>query len=108
MDQKMYIINKDEDDEMKVYCYKLSKVKTFVTYLMFFLTCGILRLIFHWIPHWFLYATSDKCDINEAEKVLITVSTQKCYKNSYFPVIQSKFNFNWHNAMSILKFSSFY
>ncbi|KAJ8958055.1 hypothetical protein NQ318_002065 [Aromia moschata] len=68
---RMYI-NKGQDDEMRLCCYKKSKLKTAVTYVGFILTGGILRLVFHWIPIWYLFATSDKCKIDEAETILIT------------------------------------
>lgn len=72
----MYI-NKGQDDEMEIFFFKTSKIKIVITYLVTVLTCGILRLIFHWIPHWYIFATCLKCPINEAEKVLIKVKNYK-------------------------------
>ncbi|KAF5303296.1 hypothetical protein FQA39_LY10035 [Lamprigera yunnana] len=65
-------INKDKDDQMDICGYKLSKIRMIVTYFFVILTCGLLRLLFHWIPHWLLKATCVPCPITEAEQVLIT------------------------------------
>ncbi|XP_018576718.1 probable cation-transporting ATPase 13A3 [Anoplophora glabripennis] len=79
-DGYMMYLNKGQDDEMQFCCYKRSTLKTAIVYLSFVLTGGILRLIFHWIPHWFLLATSEKCKINEAEMLLITEIYNKNHK----------------------------
>lgn len=47
---------------------------TVITWIIIFLTLGFLRLIFHWWPHWVLYAMFERCPLNEAERVLIIVS----------------------------------
>ncbi|XP_050315902.1 polyamine-transporting ATPase 13A3 isoform X2 [Anthonomus grandis grandis] len=69
-DSKMYI-NRGQDDEMEIFYYRTSQVRTALTYLGFVLTCGILRLVYHWIPHLYLFSTSVSCGIEEAEKILI-------------------------------------
>ncbi|KAJ8972853.1 hypothetical protein NQ317_010276 [Molorchus minor] len=79
-DEYIMHINKGQDDEMQLCCYKRSQVRTAVTYLSFILTGGILRLVFHWIPLWYLYATSLKCKIEEAEKILIIEIYNKRHK----------------------------
>lgn len=65
------ILNKDQEDEMFVYGYKKSKLRTFLCYISVILTLGILRLVMHWWSHWLLLATHKKCSLEEAEKVLI-------------------------------------
>lgn len=65
------ILNKEQEDEMFVYGYRKSKVRSFVCYLCIGLTLGILRLVMHWWSHWLLLATHKKCSLREAEKVLI-------------------------------------
>lgn len=67
------LINKGQDDQMEIFYYKPSQVKTALTYVGFILTCGLLRLIYHWEPHLYLYSTCVNCRINEAEKILIVV-----------------------------------
>ncbi|KAG5867045.1 hypothetical protein JTB14_022162 [Gonioctena quinquepunctata] len=79
-DEYTMYLNKDEEDEMQLVCYKKCKLKTVVTYFFFLLTVGVLRLVFHWIPHLYLYATARKCKIEEAEKVLITEIYNKKHK----------------------------
>ncbi|KAK4878700.1 hypothetical protein RN001_011206 [Aquatica leii] len=70
-DFKMYI-NKGKDDQMEVCGYKKNKLRLTVTYFFVVLTCGLLRLLFHWVPHWLLKATCVPCPVTEAEQVLIT------------------------------------
>nr|XP_023026840.1 probable cation-transporting ATPase 13A3 [Leptinotarsa decemlineata] len=70
-DEFTMYLNKGEDDEMQLVCYKESKFKLIVTHIFFLLTIGILRLIFHWIPHLYLYATSYKCKVEDADRVLV-------------------------------------
>ncbi|CAH1164827.1 unnamed protein product [Phaedon cochleariae] len=65
-------LNKGEEDEMELICFKRCKLKAILTYIFFGLTLGILRLVFHWVPHLYLYATSNKCKVEEAEMVMIT------------------------------------
>ncbi|KAF5281780.1 hypothetical protein FQR65_LT14527 [Abscondita terminalis] len=68
---KMYI-NKGKDDQMEICGYRKSKVKLAMTYFFIVLTFGLLRLLFHWIPHWLLKATCVPCPVTEAEQVLVT------------------------------------
>ncbi|XP_063927285.1 polyamine-transporting ATPase 13A3-like isoform X2 [Zophobas morio] len=66
----MYI-NKGQDDEMEICCFRTSRLKIVFTYLVTVLTGGALRLIFHWIPHWYVFATCNACGVGDAEKVLV-------------------------------------
>jgi P5-type ATPase cation transporter len=65
------ILNQDQEDEMFVYGYKKSTIRSFFCYLCIGLTLGLLRLILHWWSHWLLLATHKPCTLNEAEKVLV-------------------------------------
>ncbi|KAL1489432.1 hypothetical protein ABEB36_014327 [Hypothenemus hampei] len=67
---KMYI-NKGQDDQMEIFYYKKSLVKTALTYVGVFLTFGVLRLFYHWVPHLYLMSTCVNCKIKEAEQILI-------------------------------------
>ncbi|KAH1018274.1 hypothetical protein HUJ05_006079 [Dendroctonus ponderosae] len=69
-DYKMYI-NECQEDQMEIFYYRSSPVRTALTYLGFVLTLGILRLVYHWIPHLYLFSTSVSCKIGDAEKILI-------------------------------------
>ncbi|GLG93617.1 Cation-transporting ATPase [Gryllus bimaculatus] len=75
-------INIGEEDQMEVYGYKRHVTMTVITWLCIFCSGGILRLVFHWSPHWMLYATHKKCPLEAAEKVLVVEMFQgkhKCY-----------------------------
>lgn len=65
------ILNVDEEDEMFVYGYKKSRLRSFFCYLSVGLTLGLLRLIMHWWGHWLLLATHKPCSLEDAEKVLV-------------------------------------
>lgn len=65
------IINAGQEDEMIVYGYKRSKLKTGICYLFIALTVGLLRLIMHWWSHWLLLATHKACSLEDAEQVLV-------------------------------------
>lgn len=69
---KCMLINKGEPDEMKIYGYRRNMIRTILTYISFVLTLGISRLVLHWVPHWYLYATSSSCSVTQAQKLLIT------------------------------------
>lgn len=69
-------INKGEDDEMEICGYKRSLVKSCITFFFMVVSCGLIRLLFHWVPHWYLKATSVKCGFKDAETILITVSIE--------------------------------
>ncbi|CAO1416273.1 unnamed protein product [Diamesa hyperborea] len=65
------ILNLDEEDEMFVYGYKKSRLRSFFCYLSVGLTLGLLRLVMHWWSHWLLLATHKPCSLEDAEKVLV-------------------------------------
>ncbi|TPP55946.1 Cation-transporting ATPase [Fasciola gigantica] len=46
-----------------------------LVYTGYFLTFGILRLLFHWIPYWILLSTHSVCPLSQAENVLIVDSS---------------------------------
>ncbi|CAL8095253.1 unnamed protein product [Calicophoron daubneyi] len=51
--------------------YSISLVRSALIYVGYFFTCGILRLLFHWFPHWKLLATHTLCPLRQAQRVLI-------------------------------------
>lgn len=65
------ILNEDEDDEIIIYGYQRSTTKTFITWLAFILSAGLLRLFMHWRRHWLLLATHSPCGLDIAKKLLI-------------------------------------
>lgn len=54
--------------------YSFSHLRTTFVYTGFVLTCGLLRLVFHWFPHWMLMCMYNKCALMEAEKILVQVN----------------------------------
>lgn len=67
-------LNTDQDDQIEICGYKKSTIKTTLTYTFIILTVGILRLIYHWVPHWFLKSTCVPCHVKQAQYILVTVS----------------------------------
>ncbi|CAH8507851.1 unnamed protein product [Schistosoma intercalatum] len=51
--------------------YSFSHLRTTFVHTGFVLTCGLLRLVFHWFPHWMLMCMYNKCALMEAEKILV-------------------------------------
>ncbi|CAK9816814.1 Polyamine-transporting ATPase 13A3 [Anthophora quadrimaculata] len=76
-------IQTDQDEDMCVYGFEKSKLKSILTRISYILTIGWVRLFFHWYPQLHLYATHKRCSLNQATKLLITDNYQGKYK-SYF------------------------
>lgn len=51
--------------------YKFSYVRYICVIIGCVLSGGLLRLLFHWFPHWMLSCTHKSCDLSEANKVKI-------------------------------------
>ncbi|XP_003695012.1 probable cation-transporting ATPase 13A3 isoform X1 [Apis florea] len=64
-------INPGEEDQMEIYGYKRNKIFTVITWFLIIITGGLLRLVFHWIPHLMLLATHSKCQLETADTVLL-------------------------------------
>ncbi|KAK4877755.1 hypothetical protein RN001_010261 [Aquatica leii] len=69
--------------DLEFHGYKRNYYRTFITYLFYVITFGLLRLIFCYCPTWRLYATHSKCNLKIAERLLIVDLYQGLYK-SYF------------------------
>ncbi|KAK9506093.1 hypothetical protein O3M35_008091 [Rhynocoris fuscipes] len=75
-------INYGMDDQMEIQGYIKDKFRNCITWLFIILTVGSLRLVFHWWPHWMLYATHRPTSLEKADKVLVIERYQqkhKCY-----------------------------
>ena len=72
-------INVGEEDEMEIHGYHRSKIKSSVTYFFIFITIGILRLVYHWFPEWFLNCTHSKCSLESAKTVLVVVGNPRSF-----------------------------
>ncbi|CAH8576479.1 unnamed protein product [Schistosoma turkestanicum] len=51
--------------------YKFSYIRYFCVIIGCILSGGLLRLLFHWFPHWLLWCTHKTCELSEASKVKI-------------------------------------
>uniref|UniRef100_A0A915JP68 Cation-transporting ATPase n=1 Tax=Romanomermis culicivorax TaxID=13658 RepID=A0A915JP68_ROMCU len=59
------------NSRMQIWSYRNSKPKLLLTYALSILTCGLVRLIFHWKPTWRIALTCYGCSLKEAELILI-------------------------------------
>ncbi|KAH8860139.1 putative cation-transporting ATPase 13A3 [Schistosoma japonicum] len=64
-------ISEPDDTLVEITGYSLSRLRTILVYAGIVLTCGLLRLVFHWFPHWMLMCMNKKCSLMEAEKILV-------------------------------------
>ena len=54
--------------------YRLNKAKYYLSWVLYFLTVGLLRLLFYWLPHRMVQFTFSRCSLDHAEKVIMKVS----------------------------------
>uniref|UniRef100_A0A023F2U2 Cation-transporting ATPase n=1 Tax=Triatoma infestans TaxID=30076 RepID=A0A023F2U2_TRIIF len=85
-------INYGMDDQMEIKGFVKDKVRSCIIWIFIVLTVGTLRLVFHWWPHWMLYATHRPSSLDIAEKVLVIERYQqkhKCYHVKNIKIITS-------------------
>lgn len=80
MEHGVDYINPGREDQMEIYGYRHSVWLSGLTWFFIILTFGVLRLFFHWTPHWWLYATHKQCSLQTAQKVLLVEAFQKKHK----------------------------
>lgn len=57
---------------LEIVCrYKRNTAYTAATWFLIGITGGLLRLVFHWVPHLMLLATHSRCSLEQAEKILL-------------------------------------
>ncbi|CAK9833512.1 Polyamine-transporting ATPase 13A3 [Anthophora retusa] len=76
-------INAGEEDQMEIYGYKSNKILTVIIWFLIIITGGLLRLIFHWVPHLMLLATHSRCRLEAAETVLLVEKFQGKHTSYY-------------------------
>lgn len=76
-------INLGEEDQMEIYGYRRNHARTVIIWFLIVITGGLLRLIFHWVPHLMLQATHIKCSLEEAETVLLIEKFQGKHTSYY-------------------------
>ncbi|XP_071454972.1 polyamine-transporting ATPase 13A3-like [Hetaerina americana] len=75
----VHLINPGDEDQMQIYGYRPHMGLKFISWAAIIVTGGVLRLIFHWWPHWMLYATHSQCHLSSATSVLCVEKFQKKY-----------------------------
>ncbi|XP_077564177.1 polyamine-transporting ATPase 13A3-like [Haemaphysalis longicornis] len=78
-------VNPMEEDQMEVFGYKPDGPRTLVTWCGVLLTAGFLRLLFYWMPAWWLYCTHRRCPLHQATRVLLV----DLYKQLFVEKIQT-------------------
>ncbi|XP_050450065.1 polyamine-transporting ATPase 13A3 isoform X1 [Cataglyphis hispanica] len=76
-------VNPGEEDQMEIYGYRRSHVWTIIIWFLIIITGGLLRLVFHWVPHLMLQITHFKCPLEEAETVLLIERFQGKHTSYY-------------------------
>ncbi|XP_053988390.1 polyamine-transporting ATPase 13A3-like [Hylaeus volcanicus] len=76
-------IHTGQDEDMRIYGFEKSGLKSALICISYVLTIGWVRLFFHWYPQLHLYATHNKCPLSRATRLLVTDNYQGKYK-SYF------------------------
>ncbi|EGI70387.1 Putative cation-transporting ATPase 13A3 [Acromyrmex echinatior] len=71
-----------DQNELRIYGFEKSSLTTILTYVSYILSVGLVRLLFHWYPRLYLYATHRKCALSCATKIL-AIDDYQGYK-SYF------------------------
>uniref|UniRef100_A0A8D9BL32 Cation-transporting ATPase n=2 Tax=Cacopsylla melanoneura TaxID=428564 RepID=A0A8D9BL32_9HEMI len=82
-------LNRGEEDEMEIFGYRKCMAKCILTWILYLLTLGILRLVFHWYPQWQLYFTHQRCELLLSEKVLIVDIYENIFKSYFIKDVKS-------------------
>ncbi|XP_074601834.1 polyamine-transporting ATPase anne boleyn isoform X2 [Brevipalpus obovatus] len=72
-------VNPTQEDQMEIYGYQSSFIHKTITWILIVGTLGLLRLLFHWKPHWMLICTHKRCELRDATKVLLIDSYGQIY-----------------------------
>ena len=83
-DPDVKVINEGKDDQMSCHGFKKIKLMEYAVILGYFLSVGILWLVFYWKPEWRLAVTHEKCPLYSADCILMT----DLYKRSWVKTVQ--------------------
>lgn len=64
-------LNPGQDDQMVIQGYKLNRLRYVLSWILYVLTVGLMRLVFYWLPHLMVQFTYSCCSLREAEKVIL-------------------------------------
>lgn len=83
-------VNPGEEDQMEIYGYKRSKILTVIIWFLIFITGGLLRLVFHWVPQWMLQSTHSRCRLEDADTVLLVEKFQGKHTSYYVKKLKTQ------------------
>ena len=72
------ILNKDEEDEIRLCGYAHSLTKQILFYFLILLSGGTVLLISCWKPHLRLSLTARRCELRSADFIIVYVSQIRC------------------------------
>ncbi|XP_032669057.1 probable cation-transporting ATPase 13A3 [Odontomachus brunneus] len=84
--QKIYT---DQNEHLYIYGFEKSTLRTILIYISYILSIGWVRLLFHWYPRLYLYATHRECTLSRATKILAIDDYQGKYKSYFVRDIQT-------------------
>ncbi|CAG0895463.1 unnamed protein product [Cyprideis torosa] len=84
--RKDYIVE-DGDNRMEIQGFVRSGFRTFATWCLIVLSGFLLRLLFHWKPHWFLRCTHRRTTLALATRLEITQIYKKWKDHFVRPVL---------------------
>lgn len=64
-------LNQGEENEMDIYGYKTQGCRKALCIAGYILSCGALRLLFHWKPEWDVWVNCIRCSLEEADTILL-------------------------------------
>ncbi|XP_014233624.1 probable cation-transporting ATPase W08D2.5 isoform X1 [Trichogramma pretiosum] len=100
-------IDTEDDGITEVYGYKENAVRKIVAYYLMWLSGGLLKLIFYWLPHFQLLFTHDKCCFYDADSVLLVNRFQSRHTTYHVRKIEKKKNSMSENANHYRSFTPY-
>ncbi|XP_037566605.2 LOW QUALITY PROTEIN: polyamine-transporting ATPase 13A3-like [Dermacentor silvarum] len=85
-------VNAAEEDQMEVFGYRPDGCRTLATWCGMLLTAGLLRLLFHWHPAWWLYCTHRRCPLQQATTVLLVDQYKQVFVEKVRTILPSGVN----------------
>lgn len=83
------LLNAGDEDEMELFGYRRSALKTALTWSAVAATALVLRVVFHWFPEWFLKCTHSQCPLDRADHVLVVEMFQKKHRRVYIRAVST-------------------
>ncbi|XP_050051478.1 polyamine-transporting ATPase 13A3 [Dermacentor andersoni] len=85
-------VNAGEEDQMEVFGYRPDGCRTLATWCGMLVTVGLLRLLFHWHPAWWLYCTHRRCPLQQATTVLLVDQYKQFFVEKVRTILPSGVN----------------